>query len=80
MLTSNLSKPVSVESVTNIEVVRISEMNLATSVSTPNIATMIFEHSTRASRVQQLRLLPLLQVKADHLVLDDRSLKALSLL
>ena len=34
---------------------------------------MILEHGTRPSCVQQLTLLPLLQVKADHLVLDTRT-------
>ena len=45
-------------------------MDLPISVSTPHKSSMIFQDGTGSSGVQQLTLLALVQVEADHLVLD----------
>ena len=45
-------------------------MDLATGVATPNKPPVILEHSTGAPGVQELTLLALVKVEADHLVLD----------
>ena len=49
---------------------RIPEVDLSASVSTSNKPAVILEHSAGAPGVQQLTLLALVQVEADHLVLD----------
>ena len=45
-------------------------MDLAAGVSAPNKPPVILEHSAGAPGVQKLTLLTLVQVEADHLVLE----------
>ena len=45
-------------------------MDLAAGVSAPNKPPVVLQHSAGAACVEQLTLLPLLQVEADHLVLN----------
>ena len=49
---------------------RISEVDLPAGVSTSNKPPVVLEHSAGAPGVQKLTLLTLVQVEADHLVLD----------
>ena len=46
-------------------------MNLAAGVSAPHKPSVILEHGAGAPGVQELALLALVQVEADHLVLDS---------
>ena len=52
-----------------LEIVRITKVNLAAGVSAPHKPPVILEHGAGAPCVEELALLALVQVKADHLVL-----------
>ena len=52
-----------------LEIVRITEVNLAAGVSAAHKPPVILEHGAGAPSVKELALLALVQVEADHLVL-----------
>ena len=55
---------------TLLEIVRVSEVDLAAGVPAAHEAAVVLEDGAGAPSVQQLTLLTLVQVQADHLVLD----------
>ena len=55
---------------TLLEIMRVSEVDLAAGVPAAHEAAVVLEDGAGAPGVQQLTLLALVQVQADHLVLD----------